>query len=73
MYEDNKSKLPVEIQGYIGEMLIAMYQPKKSKEKSKTFFKYIIPFKQNVERFAAHAEKTRSELESKKIDESELT
>ena len=73
MYEDNKSKLPVEIQGYIGEMLIAMYQPKKSKEKSKIFFKYIIPFKQNVERFAAHAEKTRSELESIKIDESEPT
>ncbi len=68
MYEDNKSKLPVEIQGFVGEMLIAIYQPKKSQEKSKTFFKYIIPFKQNVQRFADHAEKTRSKLESKKID-----
>ena len=70
MYEDNKSKLPVEIQGYIGEMLIAAYQPEKSKEKAEMFFKYIIPFQQNVERFAANAEKTRSELESKKIDRS---
>ena len=73
MYEDNKSKLPVEIQGYIGEMLMSMYEPEKSKKMAETFFEYIIPFKQNIDRFVKHTEKTRSELESKKIDESELT
>ena len=73
MYEDNKSKLPVEIQGYIGEMLMSMYEPEKSKKMAETFFEYIIPFKQNIDRFVKHTEKTRSELESKKIDESEPT
>ena len=68
MYEDNKSKLPVEIQGYIGEMLMAMYEPEKSKKMAETFFEYIIPFKQNIDRFVKHTEKTRSELENKKTD-----
>ena len=68
MYEDNKSKLPVEIQGYIGEMLMTMYEPEKSKKMAETFFEYIIPFKQNIDRFVKHTEKTRSELENKKID-----
>ena len=68
MYEDNKSKLPVEIQGYIGEMLMTMYEPEKSKKMAKTFFEYIIPFKQNIDRFVKHTEKTRSELENKKTD-----
>ena len=68
MYEDNKSKLPVEIQGYIGEMLMAMYEPEKSKKMAEMFFEYIIPFKQNIDRFMKHTEKTRSELENKKID-----
>ena len=68
MYEDNKSKLPVEIQGYIGEMLMAMYEPEKSKKMAETFFEYIIPFKQNIDKFVKHTEKTRSELENKKTD-----
>ena len=68
MYEDSKSKLPVEIQGYIGEMLMAMYEPEKSKKMAETFFEYIIPFKQNIDRFVKHTEKTRSELENKKTD-----
>ena len=68
MYEDNKSKLPVEIQGYIGEMLMSMYEPGKSKKMAETFFEYIIPFKQNIDRFVKHTEKTRSELENKKTD-----
>ena len=68
MYEDNKSKLPVEIQGYIGEMLMSMYEPEKSKKMAETFFEYIIPFKQNIDRFMKHTEKTRSELENKKTD-----
>ena len=65
MYEDNKSKLPVEIQGYIGEMLMTMYEPEKSKKMAEMFFEYIIPFKQNIDRFVKHTEKTRSELETK--------
>jgi len=68
MYEDSKSKLPVEIQGYIGEMLMAMYEPEKSKKMAETFFEYIIPFKQNIDKFVKHTEKTRSELENKKTD-----
>ena len=70
-FEEHKNKMPAELQGFFGSILLRMAEPEKSREREDKFFKYIIPFQQNAEKFLETAAKAHNELVSKKLENPE--
>jgi len=66
MFDEWKSKLPVELQVFFGEMMMMMDKPEETTKRSEEFYKYIIPFRANAEAFLDRAAKAKKEWEEKK-------
>lgn len=62
-FSEHKSKLPVEVQVFFGEMLMQMYHPVHTKERTDEFYKYVIPFKTNALAFMDRIADMKKEFE----------
>ena len=64
-FDEWKSKLPVELQVFFGEMLMMMVKPEETTKRSEEFYKYIIPFKANAQAFLNRAVEMKKEEDKK--------
>jgi len=65
-FDEWKSKLPVELQVFFGEMLMLWDKPEETKKRAEEFNKYIIPFEANAKAFLARAAEEKEKYEKNK-------